>query len=116
MRVIHSVNKPFKVGDEVRTRCGKSASINSVGVGAAHLIDEAGNEFYASTHREAITCRKCINLNTVGTIHDKQKRTPNTAQRAVRRYIPTCRARPICRPGRRLREFPQSKPIHRYAR
>lgn len=81
MKVIHSITpRYFKVADEVRTRCGKSANVHSAGVGAAHLIDEAGNQFYGSTRREAVTCKKCINLLTVGTIHGSDRAGPPTAR------------------------------------
>lgn len=85
--IIHSITpRYFKIADDVRTRCGKSANVHSSGVGAAHLIDEAGNQFYGTTHREIVTCKKCINLLTVGTIHERRpSRAADRQKRAVAR-------------------------------
>lgn len=81
MRVIHFITqKRFEIGDEVRSRCGKPANVDTVGVGAVSLIDAAGNQFYGSTRRDAVTCKKCINLLTVGTIHARPSGTTNAAK------------------------------------
>lgn len=112
--MIHAITpKRFEIGDEVRTRCGKPANVNSVGVGATWMIDIAGNDFYGSTHTEAVTCKKCINLLTVGTIHAKARspsRAANTQKRALARGNPAAASvagshrNPIGRPrGGRLR-------------
>ncbi len=87
MKIIHSIRpRYFKIADEVRTLCGKSANVNNVGVGAAYLIDEAGNQFYGTTHTEAVTCKKCNNLLTVGTIHERRpSRASSRQKRAVAR-------------------------------
>ena len=87
MKIIHAITpRYFKVADEVRTRCGKSATVNSAGVGAAHLINEAGNQFYGTTHADVVTCKKCISLLTVGTIHERRpSRAANAQKRSVAR-------------------------------
>jgi hypothetical protein len=101
-RVIHALTpKSFRIGDEVRTRCGKSANVDTAVNTAARLIDIAGNEFYGSTWINAVTCKKCINLLTVGTIHAKTQLPRRAANTKKRR--PVAR-NPVGRPkGGRLR-------------
>lgn len=72
MRVVHSISRggfKIKIGRNARSRCGKVANVVSIDGGACLMVDAAGNQFYGSTHAEAVTCKKCINLQTVGTIH-----------------------------------------------
>jgi hypothetical protein len=77
MKVIHSISdnrgRFIKVGRYARSRCGKIANVTSISLGACVMTDAAGNQFYGSTHAEAVTCKKCINLQTVGTIHSSSK-------------------------------------------
>lgn len=84
MKIIHAIKwppAPFKlrVGREARSRCGKSASVSALVGLQCTMIDEAGSQFFGSTHFEIVTCKKCINLQTVGTIHDKSIRTADAA-------------------------------------
>lgn len=84
--IIHEVSNP-KIGHDVRTACGITATVETTGVGAMQLIDESGSRFFATTHAEIVTCKKCNNLATIGTIH--ASRTANTTKRTVdrpRRY------------------------------
>lgn len=70
-------------GSDVKTRCGKIACPVSGVPTRYHLIDIEGNKFEATTRTRFVSCEKCINLLTVGTIHDKSSRTAVSAQRAV---------------------------------
>jgi hypothetical protein len=85
--IVHKIRTPFKtikVGStDVRTQCGLVGYPDSFD-GVYVLVAERGNLFYGSTAKSAVTCQKCINLLTVGTIHDKPSGTANSEeQRAV---------------------------------
>lgn len=84
---------------KVRTRCGRTIDRPVVTANAMRydLVASNGNEFFCSTRAEMITCQKCRNLLTVGTIYvpptrpaDPQKRTVAharaTAARAKRTH------------------------------
>lgn len=78
MKVIHSISDvggPFKIkiGRDARSRCGIVASVvgSNVGPTRYEMLDAKGNDFLGTTRRGTVTCQKCINLLTVGTIHDK---------------------------------------------
>lgn len=84
MSIVHLVSSaPFKirVGKDARSRCGKVACVETVGIGACKMLDAAGNQFYGTTHLEAASCKKCINLVTIGTINGRPSRTPDAAKR-----------------------------------
>ena len=77
MKVIHSISSggfKIRVGRNARSRCGKVANVISAEAFgfACVMTDAAGNQFYGTQHAEAVTCKKCINLQTVGTIHAKR--------------------------------------------
>ena len=83
--IIHRVERPFKIEDDIRTACGITASVVSAGVGAMQMIDEKGSQYYGTTHAEIVTCLKCKNLATIGTIHERQSRTADSSKRPVGR-------------------------------
>ena len=61
---------PLNTGG-VRTRCGKVACPVSGTPSRYQLSDEHGNQFQGTTRRKCVTCKKCVNLITRGTIHER---------------------------------------------
>lgn len=66
------------------TRCGRTIKHPVVeGVPSRYtLVAENGNQFLCTTRERFVSCIKCINLLTVGSIHGKS-RTSNSQKRAV---------------------------------
>lgn len=70
---------------KVRTRCGRTIDRPVVTANATRydLVASNGNEFFCSTRAEMITCQKCRNLLTVGTIYATPTRPADPEKRAV---------------------------------
>lgn len=72
----------------VRTRCGRTIDhpviTANVGPTRYDLVARNGNQFFCSTRAVSVTCVKCRNLLTVGTIYaSKSIRPANAQKRAV---------------------------------
>jgi hypothetical protein len=80
--------------EDFSMRCGKVICRPVRDGGPTHykLLDVSGTEFKATTDEHSVTCKKCINLMTVGTIHDK--RQSGTAITEERRTVATARRGP----------------------
>lgn len=82
--IIHMISSaPFKlrVGRDAKTRCGKIACVGASNVGPTRyqLCDEHGNRFLGTGRDTVVTCKKCINLITIGTINGRPSRTSHAA-------------------------------------
>lgn len=77
----------------VRTRCGRTIDrpvvTANVGPTRYDLIARNGNQFFCSTQPDMITCVKCRNLLTVGTIYAPK---PTRSTNAQKRTVETSRA------------------------
>lgn len=66
-------------GEDVHTRCGiVGAPISTGPSDAPHrytLIDSGGNQFFGTTLRAVVSCKKCDNLIKHGKIHGKRSET-----------------------------------------
>lgn len=90
---------------EVRTRCGRAivnpvvVAVNKTGLGY-HLIARNGNQFFCATRAASVTCVKCRNLLTMGTIYAQPSRPANAQKRAVANAhpVPARAARAHARP------------------
>lgn len=75
--IVHMVGEqPVKLelhGEDVHTRCGIVGAPVSAGPAATPhrytLIDSKGNQFFGTTLRTIVTCKKCTNLVEHGKIH-----------------------------------------------
>lgn len=60
-------------GSEARARCGVGATVAGWHPAArkhvVHMVDAQGNEFFGTILADIVTCKKCQNLNTIGTLH-----------------------------------------------
>lgn len=78
--IVHMVgNQPVRLtldGEDVHTRCGiVGAPISAGPANAPHrytIIDSRGNQFFGTTLRSIVSCKKCTNLITNGKIHGKR--------------------------------------------
>lgn len=65
---------------EVRTRCGRAIKnpvvTANVGPTRYDLVARNGNIFHCTTRPTMVTCVKCNNLLTVGTIYDSRPSRP----------------------------------------
>jgi hypothetical protein len=87
MKVIHSISSggfKIKVGSSAKLRCGKSVNVASRSYDYCMMVDATGNQFFGSPRVEAVTCKKCINLQTVGTIHHAKRTAPDAKRSAAR--------------------------------
>lgn len=77
MITVHKIRTPFKTikvgGRDARTQCGLIGFPDSVEGNVYVCVAERGNLFLGAAIKSEVTCRKCINLLTVGTIHDKSR-------------------------------------------
>lgn len=92
MKIIHAITDAklgpgfkVKVGRDAKSRCGKIASVvqTKADTTTSVMIDEDGNSFLGTTRPGHVTCKKCINLQTVGTIHARPSGTANAEERAL---------------------------------
>lgn len=75
--IVHMVGEqPVKLelqGEDVHTRCGiVGAPVSAGPAGKEHrykLIDSKGNQFFGTTLRNIVSCKKCTNLIKHGKIH-----------------------------------------------
>lgn len=78
--IIHMVGEqPVRLeidGADVHTRCGIVGAPVSAGTKASPhrytLIDSKGNQFFGTTLRSTVSCKKCSNLITNGKIHGQR--------------------------------------------
>lgn len=83
--IIHMVGEqPVRLtldGEDVHTRCGVVGAPVSVGTkDSPHrytLLDSKGNQFFGTTLRTIVSCKKCNNLITNGKIHGKRSELGN---------------------------------------
>lgn len=69
---VHMVGKgPFKLklGEEVQTRCGLMCTPVESEPPLYMMTNQNGGDFRGTTLRANVTCRKCRNLFSTGTIH-----------------------------------------------
>lgn len=72
---VHMIGEiPFKLrlGREVRTRCGLIATPLEERDGIYGMTTVTGGDYRCTTLTTAVTCRKCSNLLSVGSIHAKE--------------------------------------------
>lgn len=76
---------------EVHTRCGRAIEQPMVeGTPARYsMIARSGNEFFCTVQEHEVSCIKCVNLITTGTIYGK----PSKAASAVKRTAAHARER-----------------------
>lgn len=78
--IVHMVgDQPVRLtldGEDVHTRCGiVGAPVSAGPEKSPHrytLLDSKGNQFFGTTLRSTVSCKKCTNLIEHGKIHGKR--------------------------------------------
>jgi len=86
-QIVHMVKAAFAIpGPDVRTLCGEVANPfeKIAGPDRYKLLCVSGSVLDATTKSKLVSCKKCLNLLTIGTIHvPRPSRSSSSQKRAV---------------------------------